>query len=68
MELPEIIARICQDVFTHSGPFSAGRLLEDARQAGRKSAAPENAVGWSGECNSKVARIYPMDVSPIIAT
>ena len=25
MELSEIIARICQDVFTHSGPFSAPR-------------------------------------------
>ena len=23
MELPEIIARICQDVFTHSGPLPA---------------------------------------------
>ncbi len=61
------VAEQVETVSVRFWPFSAGRLLEEAGQAGRKSAAPGNAVGWSGKFNCKVARIYRMDVSPIIA-
>ncbi len=44
MELPEIIARICQDVFTHSGPEGAC-LLRQAPSGQKRTVKVSTKLG-----------------------